>query len=155
MTTPITIIGALGADPTLRFTPSGKAVASFQVAVNRRKRDQSGGWIDDGADWFSVQAWGTLAENVAESLTKGTRVIVTGRLESREWEDREGNKRTSWEITAQGVGVDLSFATATVTRNQRADEQCRPTQQARPTQQDARQEPPADPWANAQDEAPF
>lgn len=155
MSTPITIIGALGADPTLRFTPSGKAVASFQVAVNKRRKDQSGAWVDDGADWHSVQAWGTLAENVAESLTKGIRVIVTGRLESREWEDREGNRRTSWEITAQGVGVDLSFATATVTRNQRADEQRRPTQQARPTQQDARQEPPADPWANAQSEAPF
>ena len=149
MTTPITIVGALGADPEIRFTPSGKAVASFQVAVNRRRKDQTGQWVDDGADWHRVQAWGTLAENVAESLTKGTRVVVTGRLESREWQDREGNKRTSWEITAQGVGVDLSFATATVNRNQRADEQ------RRPTQQDARQEPPADPWANAQDEAPF
>ena len=149
MTTPITIVGALGADPEIRFTPSGKAVASFQVAVNRRRKDQTGQWVDDGADWHRVQAWGTLAENVAESLTKGTRVVVTGRLESRDWEDREGNKRTSWEITAQGVGVDLSFATATVNRNQRADEQ------RRPTQQDARQEPPADPWANAQDEAPF
>ncbi|CEG88983.1 Single-stranded DNA-binding protein [Propionibacterium freudenreichii] len=149
MTTPITIVGALGADPEIRFAKSGKAVASFQVAVNKRKRDQSGGWIDDGADWFSVQAWGTLAENVAESLTKGIRVIVTGRLESREWQDREGNRRTSWEITAQAVGVDLSFATATVNRNQRADEQ------RRPTRQDARQEPPADPWANAQSEAPF
>lgn len=155
MSTQITIVGALGADPEIRFTPSGKAVASFQVAVNKRRKDQSGAWVDDGADWFSVQAWGTLAENVAESLTKGTRVIVTGRLESREWEDREGNKRTSWEITAQGVGVDLSFATATVTRNQRADEQRRPTRQARPTRQDARQEPPADPWANAQSEPPF
>ncbi|MCT2990944.1 single-stranded DNA-binding protein [Propionibacterium freudenreichii] len=155
MSTPITIVGNLTDDPTLRFTPSGKAVARFQVAVNRRKRDQSGNWVDDGADWHSVRAWGTLAENVAESLTKGTRVVVTGRLESREWQGREGNRRTSWEITAQAVGADLSFATATVTRNQRADEQRRPTQQARPTQQDARQEPPADPWASAQDEAPF
>ncbi|AOT24406.1 single-stranded DNA binding domain protein [Propionibacterium phage B22] len=85
MTTPITVVGNLTDDPTLRFTPSGKAVASFQVAVNRRRKDQSGNWVDDGADWHSVQAWGTLAENVAESLTKGTRVVVTGRLESREW----------------------------------------------------------------------
>ncbi|MDK9332635.1 single-stranded DNA-binding protein [Propionibacterium freudenreichii] len=154
MTTPITIVGALGADPEIRFAKSGKAVASFQVAVNRRKRDQSGGWVDDGADWHSVQAWGTLAENVAESLTKGTRVIVTGRLESREWEDREGNKRTSWEITAQGVGVDLSFATATVTRSGPK----RPPQQAQGNQFAAtppQGEPPADPWANAQSEAPF
>ncbi|AOT24342.1 ssDNA binding domain protein [Propionibacterium phage B3] len=154
MTTPITIIGNLTADPTLRFTPSGKAVASFQVAVNKRRKDQTGQWVDDGADWFSVQAWGTLAENVAESLTKGIRVIVTGRLESREWEDREGNKRTSWEITAQAVGADLSFATAKVTRSGPK----RPPQQAQGSQFAAtppQGEPSADPWANAQSEAPF
>lgn len=155
MTTTITIIGALGADPELRFTPSGKAVASFQVAVNKRRKDQSGAWVDDGADWHSVQAWGTLAENVAESLTKGTRVVVTGRLESREWEDREGNRRTSWEITAQGVGVDLSFATAKVTRSGPK----RPPQQAQGSQFAAtppQGEPPSDPWAAAKtDEPPF
>lgn len=154
MSTPITIVGALGADPEIRFTPSGKAVASFQVAVNRRKRDQSGAWTDDGADWHSVQAWGALAENVAESLTKGTRVVVTGRLESREWQDREGHKRISWEITAQAVGADLSFATAKVTKAGPR----RPPQQAQGSQFAAappQGEPPADPWAGAQDEVPF
>ncbi|MFK5257123.1 single-stranded DNA-binding protein [Propionibacterium freudenreichii] len=154
MSTPITIVGALGADPEIRFTPSGKAVASFQVAVNKRRKDQTGQWVDEGADWHRVQAWGTLAENVAESLTKGIRVIVTGRLESRDWEDREGNKRTSWEITAQAVGADLSFATAKVTRSGPK----RPPQQAQGSQFAAtppQGEPPADPWANAQSEAPF
>jgi len=115
--TTITIVGNLTGDPELRFTPSGAAVANFVVAVNRRKFDkQANEWKDAGTDFYRCSVWREAAEHVAESLTKGTEVIVTGDLTSREYETREGEKRTVWEITAEHVGPSLRRATAKVTR---------------------------------------
>jgi single-strand DNA-binding protein len=113
----ITVVGNLGADPELRFTPGGNAVTSLNVAVqNRRYNQATQEWEDTGTTWYRVNAWRYLAENVAESLTRGQRVIVHGILAARPWEDKEGNKRESWEITADAIGAELSFATVTVKR---------------------------------------
>ena len=115
--TTITIVGNLTADPELRFTPSGAAVANFVVAVNRRKFDkQANEWKDAGTDFYRCSVWREAAEHVAESLTKGVEVIVTGDLTSREYETREGEKRTVWEVAADHVGPSLRRATAKVAR---------------------------------------
>lgn len=119
--TPVTIIGNLTEDPELRFTPSGTAVAKFSVAVNRRTFDrQANEWRDAGADYHRVTAWRAVAENVAETLTKGMRVIVVGDLKSHSWTDAKTNeKRYGWEVDADAVGPDLTFATAKVTKTTR------------------------------------
>ncbi|MFF4963243.1 single-stranded DNA-binding protein [Streptomyces sp. NPDC001222] len=116
--TPLTIVGNLTDDPELRFTPSGVAVAKFQVAVNRRTYDrQAGEWKESGTDFHRVTAWRTLAENVAGTLAKGMRVMVLGDLRSRSWDDtKTGEKRYGWEIEASAVGPDLTFATAVVSK---------------------------------------
>lgn len=113
--TAITIVGNLGADPELRFTPSGVAVAKFSVGESRRVRDDAGNWSDGPTSWHDVTVWRHLAEHVAESLQKGMRVIVTGTLEQRSWDDdaNPGKKRYAWQVTAFNVGVDLTFGTAT------------------------------------------
>lgn len=116
--TPITLVGNLTDDPELRFTPNGVAVAKFSVAVNRRTYDaQAGEWKDAGTDFHRVSAWRSLAENVAATLAKGTRVVVVGDLRQRTWTDEKTNeKRSAWEVDASAVGPDLAFATATVTK---------------------------------------
>ncbi len=115
--TPITLIGNLTADPDLRFTPSGAAVASFTVASTPRTFDrQANEWKDGEAMFLNCSVWRQAAENVAESLTKGMRVVVTGRLKSRSYETREGEKRTVFEVEVDEVGPSLRFATAKVTR---------------------------------------
>ena len=91
----VTLVGNITDDPELRFTPSGAPVANFTVAVNRRIRNQDGGWDDKLDGFFRCSCWRDMAENVSESLTKGTRVVVVGRLSQRSWEDAEGNKRKS------------------------------------------------------------
>jgi single-strand DNA-binding protein len=105
----ITIVGNLTRDPELRFTPNGAAVANFGVAVNNRKK-VGDNW-EDNPSFFDVNCWRELAENAAESLTKGTRVIVTGKLVQRSWETNEGDKRSKVEIEADAIGPDLRFAT--------------------------------------------
>lgn len=119
--TPITIIGNLTADPELRFTPgSGDAVANFTVAATPRTFDrQSNEWKDGDTLFMRVAAWRELGENVAESIAKGMRVVVTGRLKSRQYETKEGEKRTVIEIEAEEVAPSLRYATATVVRAQR------------------------------------
>src|ERR1700710_2693423 len=113
----ITVIGNLTADPELRFTPSGAAVANFTVASTPRTFDrQSGEWKDGDAMFLSCAVWRQAAENVAESLQKGMRVIVTGRLKSRSYETREGERRTVFEIDVDEVGPSLRSATAKVTK---------------------------------------
>ena len=113
----ITIIGNLTADPELRFTSSGAAVASFTVASTPRTFDrQTGEWKDGDAMFLSCAVWRQAAENVAESLQKGMRVIVQGRLKSRSYETREGEKRTVFEIDVEEIGPALRYATAKVTR---------------------------------------
>jgi len=115
--TPITLIGNLTADPELRFTPSGAAVANFTVASTPRTYDrQTGEWKDGDAMFLSCSVWRQAAENVAESLTKGMRVIVSGRLRSRSYEGRDGEKRTVFEVEVDEVGPALRYATAKVTR---------------------------------------
>lgn len=114
----ITVGGNLTADPELRFTPSGKAVANFNVVVNSRKLDrQTNEWSDGTPTFWRCQLWGTPAENLAESLTRGMRVLVTGRIETREWEDRTtGEKRTGMELIVDELGASLQFATAKITK---------------------------------------
>jgi single-strand DNA-binding protein len=115
----VVVVGNLVDDPELRYTPNGAAVANFRVAVNRRFQDQSGQWKDGETSFFRINAWRTLAENVAESLTKGSRVVVAGRLRSRSWETPEGETRSAVEIEADEVGPSLRWATAKVERQSR------------------------------------
>ena len=119
--TVITVIGNLTGDPELRFTPSGAAVANFTVASTPRTFDrQSNEWKDGDTLFLRCSIWREAAESVAESLTKGTRVIVTGRLVQRSYETREGEKRTVYELQVDEVGPSLRYASAKVTRTQRS-----------------------------------
>jgi single-strand DNA-binding protein len=113
----VTIVGNLTRDPELRFTAGGKGVASFGVAVNRRYQ-VNGEW-QEKVSFFNVTAWDTLGENAAASLTKGTRIMVTGRLEQREYETTAGEKRNVVEIVADELGPSLRWARAEVERTQR------------------------------------
>ncbi|WP_288799178.1 single-stranded DNA-binding protein [uncultured Arsenicicoccus sp.] len=119
--TTLTIIGNLTQDPELRFTPSGAAVANFTVASTPRTFDrQSNEWKDGETLFMRCSVWREAAENVAESLQRGMRVVVTGRLVSRSWEDKEsGQKRSVMEMQVDEVGPSLRYATAKVTRTQR------------------------------------
>ena len=114
----ITLVGNLTADPELRFTPSGAAVANFTVASTPRTFDRNTNeWRDGDAMFISCAVWRQAAENVAESLQKGMRVIVQGRLKSRSYETREGERRTVFEIDVDEIGPALKYAIAKVTRN--------------------------------------
>lgn len=148
----ITVVGNLVDDPSLRFTASGAPVANFTVASTPRTFDkQTNEWKDGESLFMRCSIWRDAAENVAESLTKGTRVIVIGKLKQRSWE-KDGEKRTSIELEVDEVGPALRYATAKVTRNQRGDgnvSRASGGQFARPSQQ---QEP--DPWGAAPQFAP-
>jgi single-strand DNA-binding protein len=154
--TTLTLIGNLVDDPELRFTPAGAAVAKFRVASTPRTYDkQTQGWKDGESLFLTVSAWRQLGENVAETLHRGMRVIVTGQLKQRSYEDGQGVKRTVYEIDAEDVAPSLRNATAAVTKTTGgpSNSQQRP-QNARPQQNQQ-----GDPWAtNAQgysDEPPF
>jgi single-strand DNA-binding protein len=115
--TPITLVGNLVDDPELRFTPSGSAVANFRIASTPRTFDrQTNEWKDGDSLYLTCNVWRQYAENVAESLTKGMRVIVQGRLKQRSYETREGEKRTVFEVEVDEVGPALRSATAKVTK---------------------------------------
>lgn len=118
--TPITIVGNLVADLELRFTPSGAAVTNFRVATTPRvfNRDTNQ-WEDGDAVFLTCNAWRDMAENIAETLTKGMRVIVTGKLKQRSYQTKDGENRTVYEIEVDEVGPSLRYATATVTRTDR------------------------------------
>lgn len=116
-TNSVTMIGNLTRDVELRFTTGGRAVASFGLAVNRRY--QSNGEWQEQVSFFNVVAWGDLGENCATSLTKGSRAIVTGRLEQRSWETNEGEKRSVVEVVADEIGPSLRWATAQIERTER------------------------------------
>ena len=116
----VTLVGNVTDDPELRFTPSGAAVANFTVAVNRRYKNADGQWEDKLDGFFRCNCWRDMAEHVAESLTKGTRIVVTGRLQQRSWEDQEGGKRSAFEIQVDEVGPSLRWATATVQKTERS-----------------------------------
>lgn len=119
--TTITVIGNLTSDPELRFTPSGSAVANFTIASTPRTFDrQSNEWKDGETLFLRASVWREAAENVAESLTKGMRVIVNGRLKSRSYETKEGEKRTVIELEVDEIGPSLRYANAKVNRTQRS-----------------------------------
>ncbi|GDX28590.1 hypothetical protein LBMAG13_10150 [Actinomycetes bacterium] len=113
----ITLVGNLTRDPELRFTATGRGVASFGIAVGRRYQ-VNGEWKED-TSYFNVTAWGQLGENASATLSKGMRCVVSGRLEQREYNNREGEKRSAIEVVADEIGPSLKWATAQVERNPR------------------------------------
>ena len=118
--TPITIVGNLVADPELRFIPNGAAVTNFRIASTPRVYNRETQQFEDGdALFMTCNCWRDMAENVAESLTKGMRVIVTGNLKQRSYQTKEGEQRTVYEIDVHDVGPSLKYATATITRADR------------------------------------
>ena len=150
-TNSVTLIGNLVDDPELRFTPSGVAMAKVRFAVNRRYQDRNQEWQEE-TSFFGGTCWRDMAENVAESLTKGTRVIVTGRLEQRSWETQEGDKRSIIEISIDDIGPSVRWATASVTRTPKSGGSWEGQQQSRSAS------PPPAPVVRddyGPDEAPF
>jgi|SRR5690242_3609638 len=137
----ITVVGNLTADPELRFTPAGAAVAKFTVASTPRVFDrQTNEWKDGESLFLPCSVWREAAEHVAESLQRGMRVIVQGRLKQRSYEDREGVKRTVYELDVEEVGPSLKNATARVSKAQRKEVQQAARQQG--------QQSAGDPWAS-------
>lgn len=118
--TVITVVGHLGGAPELRFTPSGAAVVNFSVGSTPSHFDkQTNEWVDDETLWLRCSAWRDLAENIAESLDKGSHVIVQGRLKSRSYETKEGERRTVTELDIDTIGPALNYASAKVTKTKR------------------------------------
>lgn len=115
----VTLVGNITRDPELRFTNTGQATASFGLAVNRRWQNRQTQEWEEATSFFDVVCWREMAENAAESLGRGSRVIVTGRLEQRSWETPDGDKRTKVEVIADEVGPSIRWATAQVTKNER------------------------------------
>src|ERR1700719_4367938 len=144
--TVITVIGNLTADPELRFTPSGAAVANFTVASTPRMFDrQTNEWKDGEALFLRCNIWREAAENVAESLTRGSRVIVQGRLKQRSFETREGEKRTVFEVEVDEIGPSLRYATAKVNKASRGSSSGGFGSGSRPSGE----KPADDPWGSA------
>jgi single-strand DNA-binding protein len=115
----VSITGNLTRDPELRFTPSGQATSTFGVAVNRRWQNRQSQEWEEATSFFDVVCWGQLAENAAQSLGRGSRVMVTGRLDQRSWENQDGERRSKIEITADEVAPSLRWATVSITKNER------------------------------------
>ncbi|MHB8465915.1 MAG: single-stranded DNA-binding protein, partial [Acidimicrobiales bacterium] len=147
-------------DPELRYTPSNQSVTTFGVAVNRRWQNRQTQEWDESTSFFDVVCWGTLAENAADSLGKGTRIIVSGRLEQRSWETQDGEKRSKIEVVADEIGPSLRWATAraekTDRRNGQGGAQGGPSRSA-PASQGADYAAPAPAAAGSyhEDEEPF
>jgi single-strand DNA-binding protein len=157
--TQITVVGNLVADPELRFTPAGQPVATFRVASTPRWRDQqSGEWKDGDSLFLTCNVWRQAAENVAESLQRGMRVIVSGRLKQRSYETKEGEKRTVMEVEVDDVGPSLRNASAKVNRANRSGGQGGGSSYGGQSSSGASR-PEADPWASDSgpysDEPPF
>ncbi len=115
----VTLVGNVTRDPELRFTASGQATATFGLAVNRVWNDRQTNEKKEAVSFFDIVCWREMAENASESLSKGARVVVTGRLEQRSWETPEGDKRSKIEVVADEIGPSLRWATAQVTKNDR------------------------------------
>ncbi|MGH9282970.1 MAG: single-stranded DNA-binding protein [Acidimicrobiales bacterium] len=115
----VTLVGNITRDPELRFTPSGQPTATLGLAVNRRWQDRQSGEWQEATSFFDVVCWREMAENAAESLQRGSRVVVTGRLEQRSWEGQDGQKQYRVEVVADDIGPSLRWATATVVKNER------------------------------------
>lgn len=151
--TPITMIGNLVGDPELRFTPSGAAVANFRMASTPRTFNKQTNQYEDGEALFlTVNVWRKMAENVAETFTKGMRVIVQGNLKQRSYQNKEGENRTVYEIEADEVGPSLRFSTAQMTRNPQENQAQGGQQQQPQGQQQSQggfQNQQNDPWNSA------
>ena len=117
----VTVIGNVTRDPELRFTPSGQAIATFGLAVNRRWQNRQTQDWEEQVSFFDIKCWAQMGENVGESVQKGTRVLVTGRLEQRSWETDNGDKRSKVEVVADEIAPSLRWATAEVTKNERSE----------------------------------
>jgi single-strand DNA-binding protein len=117
----VTLVGNITRDPEIRYTPSGQTVATFGLAVNRRWQNRQTQEWEEQVSFFDVKCWSQMAENVAESVTRGTRVIVSGRLEQRSWETDNGEKRSKVEVVADEVAPSLRWATAQVQKIDRRD----------------------------------
>jgi len=115
----VTLVGNVTRDPELRFTNTGQPTASFGLAVNRRWQNRQTQEWEEAVSFFDVVCWREMAENVSETLTKGSRVMVAGRLEQRSWETQDGDKRSKVEVVADEIGPSLRWATAQITRNER------------------------------------
>lgn len=122
----VTVVGNLTRDPELRFTPNGTAVSSFGIAVNKRIQNKESGEWTSSADFFNVVTWFKLAENCAESLSKGDRVLISGRLSQDTWDDKDGQKRSSYRIIANIVAPSLEFAKCKIEKNPRIEIQTGP-----------------------------
>lgn len=148
--TPITVVGNLVADPDLKFVPSGRAVATVRVASTPRFQDRATGeWKDSPTLFLTCTIWGPQAENTAESLTRGTEVIVSGRLKQRSYETQEGERRTVVELDAEYIGPCLRKATAKVTKAQRYGGTATSGEPVTDPWANQAASPPTDPWANA------
>jgi len=128
----VTVIGNLTRSPEMKFTPSGQALSTFGLAVNRRWQNRTTQEWEEQVSFFDVVCWAQMAQNVADSIDKGTRVVVTGRLEQRTWETTEGDKRSKIEIIADEVAPSLRWATTEVTRNERSERSATSQQASRP-----------------------
>jgi single-strand DNA-binding protein len=149
----VTLVGNVTRDPELRFTPSGQATATFGLAVNRRWQNRQTQEWEEATSFFDVVCWREMAENVSESVSRGMRVIVDGRLEQRSWETAEGEKRNKIEVVADEVGPSLRWASAQVVKNERrgpAGESYSAAPAARPA---AASRPASEPYP--EDEEPF
>lgn len=118
MTTTVTLVGNLVREPELKFLPSGVALCEFGVAINSRRKEGDK-WVDGDPEFYDITCWRELGENVAESIMKGQRVVIIGKLNFRSWETDDGSKRSKISVTAEAVGPDLRWATAQVTRTER------------------------------------
>lgn len=116
----VTLVGNVTRDPEIRYTPSGQTVATFGLAVNRRWQNRQNNEWEEQVSFFDVKCWSQMAENVSESVQRGTRVIVTGRLEQRSWETDNGEKRSKIEVVADEVAPSLRWATAQVSKIERS-----------------------------------
>ena len=115
----VTLVGNVTRDPEIRYTPSGQTVATFGLAVNRRWQNRQTNEWEEQVSFFDVKAWAQMAENVSESVQRGTRVVVTGRLEQRSWETDNGEKRSKVEVVADEIAPSLRWATAQVQKIER------------------------------------
>ena len=152
----ITVSGNVTRDPELRFTPSGQGVCSFSVAVNRSWQNRQTQEWEEQTSFFDVKAWAQLGQNISDTLSKGSRVVVSGRLEQRSWETEQGERRYAFEIVADDVAVSLLYATAEISKNERREgdgpgpggggggggqSQSRPASNAGPAPYDPQEEP--------------
>lgn len=137
MSASITLVGRLGADPDLKFSGKGNAVGKFRVVTSGR-RQVDGKWEDVDTTWWSVTAFGQVAESATEALTKGSAVIIQGKARQESWTDKEGNERTTIAVIADSIGIDLRWSSA-----------------PRPVERLKASEPADDPWTSQSPAAPF